>query len=470
MRPRAIAGPVLLILIGVLFLAKNLHAELPWVDLAAQYWPFLLILWGLLRLAEVLAWWHRGKPVERGITAGEWVAVVLVVVIGTGMFIGHRWWAQRPWMRGMEMFSETYDYPLSAEQAVPKAPQILVENLRGNARIVGSPEDKVKLTGRKSIRAMSKQEADEADKQTPIEISVQGGHVTVRTNQERAMDSQRVSMDIEIAVPFGASVEARGRYGDIDISGVAGEVRVSSDNAGVRLENVGGQARVDLRLSDIVRAVNMKGGVEISVKGRGEDVELDSIEGPVSVTGTYTGNLQFRKLAKSFRFSTPVTEFQAAAVPGQIRISRGDIRGKNLVGPLRLEARSRGRDVELLDFTRAAEVTLERGNIDLRPARSEMGKIVARTDSGDIDFSLPANARFTLKASIRRGEVRNEFGTPIQTETLRNGGSMQGSVGQGPEISLTVDRGSITVRKALERPAAEAAAKQAPSKVEEQRQ
>jgi hypothetical protein len=65
-----------------------------------------------------------------------------------------------------------------------------VENLRGNARIVGTAEDKVKVTGRKSIRAMSKDAADAADRQTPIELSVQGNHITVRTNQERATGEQ----------------------------------------------------------------------------------------------------------------------------------------------------------------------------------------------------------------------------------------------------------------------------------------
>jgi DUF4097 and DUF4098 domain-containing protein YvlB len=470
MRPRSIIGPLLLVLIGTLFLVNNLHPELPWVDLLSKYWPYLLIAWGVLRLIEVMVWWFLDKPVGRGVSSGEWVAITFIVVIGTGLFMTQHWWVQRPWIRGIEMFNETYDYPVSAEQAVGKTPQILIENLRGNARIVGSAEDKVKVTGRKSIRAMARNDADVADRQTPIEVTVQGGRVTVRTNQERVTGSQRVSMDIEISVPRGASVEARGRYGDFDISDIAGETKVSSDNAGVRLQNIGGQVRVDLRRSDIVRAVNVKGGVEVGVKGRGEDLELDGIEGPVVVTGTYTGDLQFRKLAKSFRFSTQVTEIQVARVPGQIRIAVGDIRGNHLVGPVRLEARSRGRDIELVDFTQAAEVTLDRGNIDLRPAKGEMGKIVARTNAGDIDLSLPSGAQFTLAADTRRGEVRNDFGAPLTAESQHGGGSLKGSVGQGPTLTLTTDRGSITVRKAVQRTAGEATSTPAPVKVEAERQ
>ena len=469
MRPRSIIGPLLLVLIGALFLVNNLHPELPWIDLLSKYWPYLLIAWGGLRLIEVLIWWFLDKPVGRGVSGGEWVAIVFIVLIGTGLFLTQHWWVQRPWIRGIEMFGETYDYPVSAEQAVGKTPQILIENLRGNTRIVGSSEDKVKVTGRKSVRTMAKTDADAADRQTPIEVTVQGDRVTVRTNQERVTGSQRVSMDIEISVPRGASVEAHGRYGDFDISGIAGETKVSSDNAGVRLQNIGGQVRVELRRSDIVRAVNVKGGVEVSVKGRGEDLELDNIEGPTVVTGTYTGDLQFRKLAKSFRFSSQVTEFQVASVPGQIRIATGDIRGNNIVGPVRLEARSRGRDIELIDFTQAADVTVDRGNIDLRPAKGAMGKIVARTNAGDIDLSLPTGAQFTLAANTRRGEVQNDFGAPLTTESQHGSGSLKGSVGQGPAISLTSDRGSITVRKAIQRAAGEAP-KPGPVKVQVERQ
>jgi hypothetical protein len=71
MKPRSIIGPVLLILVGALFLVNNLHPELPWLDLLSKYWPYLLIAWGTLRLIEVLVWWFRDKPVGRGISAAS---------------------------------------------------------------------------------------------------------------------------------------------------------------------------------------------------------------------------------------------------------------------------------------------------------------------------------------------------------------------------------------------------------------
>jgi len=55
--------------------------------------------------------------------------------------------------------------------------------------------------------------------------------------------------------------------------------------------------RIDLRKSDIVRAVNVKGLVDI--KGHGSDIDLQNIEGQVTVTGAYSGEIQFRNLSNA---------------------------------------------------------------------------------------------------------------------------------------------------------------------------
>ena len=70
----------------------------------------------------------------------------------------------------------------------------------------------------------------------------------IRNNQDRLSgNSVRIDADMEITVPKGASIEAHGRYGDFDITDVDGNVEIISDNAGVRLQNIGGDARIDLR-------------------------------------------------------------------------------------------------------------------------------------------------------------------------------------------------------------------------------
>jgi hypothetical protein len=50
-----VVGPVIVIVLGVLFLLDNLGVGIPVDDLLRNGWPFLLILIGILQLAGVLA-------------------------------------------------------------------------------------------------------------------------------------------------------------------------------------------------------------------------------------------------------------------------------------------------------------------------------------------------------------------------------------------------------------------------------
>ena len=56
MRRHSLVGPVVLILLGAIFLINNVRPNLNLFTLVATYWPFLLIGMGVLRLMEVLAY------------------------------------------------------------------------------------------------------------------------------------------------------------------------------------------------------------------------------------------------------------------------------------------------------------------------------------------------------------------------------------------------------------------------------
>src|SRR5690349_8083150 len=86
MRRRSITGPLILILIGALFLWNNIRPDVPIWNLISLYWPFFLIGWGLLRLIEIAASAAAEKPLPRGMSGGEVVLIVFICVIGSGMY------------------------------------------------------------------------------------------------------------------------------------------------------------------------------------------------------------------------------------------------------------------------------------------------------------------------------------------------------------------------------------------------
>src|SRR5690348_8248225 len=82
-RRRSFAGPVVLIVVGVVFLLMNLgkldHATLfRWY---AHYWPVLIIVWGVIKLVEYYAAERQGQRAA-GIGFGGGFLIFLVVVTG----------------------------------------------------------------------------------------------------------------------------------------------------------------------------------------------------------------------------------------------------------------------------------------------------------------------------------------------------------------------------------------------------
>ncbi len=446
MRPRSVTGPLILIVIGVLFLLYNLRPEVPVWQLISVYWPFFLIGWGGLRLIEICLNAIAGRPLPRGLSGGEIVLIVLLCVFGSISFSAyHRGWHFGPGR--LEMFGEQYDYPVNKQidaGAVSGAKRVIFQNMRGNLRINGADTREIVISGRKNIRAFRKPDADQADRSTGLDILTEGDHIVVRGNADRVSGDRRVTSDLEVTLPKSLSVEAHSRSGDIDINDVAGDVDITSDRSDVRLSKIGGNGRVELHRSDLIRAADVKGNLDL--QGKGSDVQLENVAGQVTINGSYSGTLNFKNLAKAMHFESPNTDLQIERLPGQMNMDLGDLTVRNAVGPIRLKTKSK--DVRFEDFTDSLDMETDRGDIDIQPGRLPLSKIAVRSHSGKIELALPDKSAFELIATTSHGEAMNDFGPPILAQTEGRGASLKGTVGKGPTISINIERGNVLIRKA----------------------
>lgn len=449
MRPRSITGPLILIAVGVVFLLHAISPDFPIIDPLIRYWPYILIAWGVIQLLEICTRFAFRRPLPlNGISGGGWFLVILICLAGLTMFEVRRpdtWWRRAGFERGVEAFGQGHDYKFGTiKKPAGKAPRVVLESFRGDAKIVGVDGTDITVAGHKTIRAFDVHDADRANTQTPVEVTVQGNTVTVRCNQQRAGTRTPVTTDLDISIPKGASVEAAGSLGDIDISSLAGDVTISSDNAGVRLEDVDGNVKVDTRRSDLVRCTGVKGTLDL--RGHGTDVELAKIAGQVTISGDYTGSISLRDLAEPVRIQNMRTELNVQRILGEITLDRGSLNVQNVIGPLQLNTRAT--DVSLDGFTNGLDLTVDKGDIDLRPGHLPLARMVVHTRSGNIELALPHTASFALNASTDHGEIDNEFGEALKERTEGRGAHLEGTIGDGPDLNLNTDRGSITVRKA----------------------
>jgi DUF4097 and DUF4098 domain-containing protein YvlB len=449
MRARgSLTGPLILILVGAVFLVHALSPNFQIGGLLAVYWPYILIVWGALQFLEVCFRFAAGRPLPvNGVSGGGWLLVIFICLSGFVASEARRpnnWWRMAGFEQGLQAFGAEHEFSIDPlQRSVGKAPHLIIESFRGDAKIHGVDGQQITMSGYKAIRAFDEGEVSRMNLQTPVELLVQGNTVIVRCHQDLARSRAKISTNLEISVPKGASVEATGNTGDFDISGLAGDVDVNSENAGVRLQNVGGSVKIDTRRSDLIRCTDVDGAVDL--RGHGADVELTEIKGQVTVNGSYTGSISLRNLTKPVKVTNLRTEFDVQQVPGEIRLDRGSLTMRNVMGPTRLTTHAT--DVSLENFTNGLELNVDRGDIELRPGHLPLGRMSVRTQSGNIELALPQTAVFVMTASTQHGDISNEFGDALKEISQGRGTRLEGSTGSGPDLNLVTQRGKITVRK-----------------------
>ena len=147
------------------------------------------------------------------------------------------------------------------------------------------------------------------------------------------------------------------------------------------------------------------------------------------------------------------TQLDARQINGYVRLDRGSLDAKDLIGPIKLTTHAA--DVTLAGFTESLDLDVNRGDIELRPDHSALGRITAHARSGNIELALPPAASFALNAGTENGEIDNQFGDSLKETSAGRGAHLEGSVGNGPDVSLVTQHGSITVRKATGEESAE---------------
>src|ERR1700691_5731328 len=203
---RSIAGPVVLILIGVLFLLGtmgilDIHSLGSWF---AHFWPALLILWGVIKLIEYEQGKRYGQPV-RGIGVGGVFLILFLIVAGLIATQAARvnWKDLGEHLQigddeGLdEIFGgSTFDYSDELSQEIPAGSTLHVNDDRGTITINVGDAKTLKVSVRKKVHAEKEQDAKNYNLKTKPQITVTDKIVTLNANTQGAGD-KGVSADMD---------------------------------------------------------------------------------------------------------------------------------------------------------------------------------------------------------------------------------------------------------------------------------
>lgn len=447
---RSIAGPVVLILMGVLFLLGTMGVlEIHSLgSLFARFWPALLILWGVLKLIEYEQAKRYGQP-ARGIGVGG--VFLMLFLIGAGLIATQA--ARLNWKNigehiqigdeeGLdEIFGgSTFNYSDELSQDIPAGSTLHVNNERGTITInVADSKTKMKVSVRKKVHAEKEQEADTYNGKTKPQITVGEKVVTLNGNTQGAGD-KGVATDMDIYVPINTALVITSSRGDVTIAGIASNVEVNHHRGEVNINDHTGNVTLNLDGSS-ARLSHLKG--DVTIAGKANEVAVEDVDGAVHLNGEFQESVRLVRVSKTVSFRSSRTEMEFARLDGRLDLDSGDLRADSLTGPMRLTTRSKDIALEGL----SGDLRLEDSNGTVSIGLNKPGNIQIDNRKGDVQVSIPPNTPIKVEARTREGEIQSDF-EEIKVDNRQKESSASGAIGtNGPKLVMNCEKGTIEIRK-----------------------
>lgn len=183
----------------------------------------------------------------------------------------------------------------SIGSAGPK-PQVRLTNAAGQVRVEGVEDSKsVEYEATRYATGSDPASAKQRASEVPVDISREDSKITIETDGGR-----NTGADYVLRMPAGGSVEIESEAGDVEVSGLTGDMDVTAKAGDVTIDGVGGGINVNAPQGDVTLSdVNTDtGGAELEV-GSGDvflkDLVLGTLEagveaGSVTLSGRFSGD------------------------------------------------------------------------------------------------------------------------------------------------------------------------------------
>jgi DUF4097 and DUF4098 domain-containing protein YvlB len=308
----------------------------------------------------------------------------------------------------------------------PLAPSriLILRNVWGDVRLSPSPDGIMRATAR--IRAWGRDSAEaEATRNAIVVATNDEGNayvITVSTPDWNIL--RRFRADFEIQVPAGVRTQVRQARGDVQATGLGGDVDIQTHSGDVSVRELTGSVTAETSRGDVT-------GVQVT-----GDVHVQSRHGDLSLTSI--GGRADGQLVHG--------DIHAHSVDGDVsfRTMHGDVRLDHVGG--RIVADSKRGDVALENPTRPLVLHLQTMSGDVSADVDEFvsdSTSVLHTVSGDITMRLGARARCIVRARVTSGDIDVEG---VSSETGPTRRSIEAVVG-APDavVELSAVSGDVSV-------------------------
>jgi len=450
---RSLAGPFVLIVFGTVCLLGTMGvlSRVRMWHLFANYWPVLLIFWGVIKLIEHQRAQREGTRAA-GIGAGGVLLVVMIVVFG---LIANQ--LERVNWSGLHdqfnfgddndfssIFGQSYNYNDNLEQAFPAGASLKIIDTHGAVSVHASDDNKITVVARKRVGADSQSDADEYNSKTKPTITVMGGLVTLDAKAEAAGD-HAIETDLDVSLPRKVAVAISSRKGDVNLVGREGNVDISAQHSDTTVEDVTGNVKVSQEKGS-VKIEQIIG--DVHVDGRVDEVSLADIKGTAQLDGEFQESVKLARIAKTVILKSTRTDMEFSRIEGDLDLDSGELHAEQITGPLHLTTREK--NIRLDEVS--GDVRLQDNDGTIEVGMRTLGNVQIDSRNGDLQLSLPDKAGFRLDARTCDGEIQSDF-PELKVNNDEHEAKASGSVGNAAShIVLNNEHEGIEIRKASAQP------------------
>jgi DUF4097 and DUF4098 domain-containing protein YvlB/uncharacterized membrane protein HdeD (DUF308 family) len=506
-KPRSPLVGMLLIIIGVLFLAARFQPGLNALQVYGRYWVLLLVVFAGVELVRYYSHRHAEGPPPRVFTPMR--VMVVLLIVATGVLANRA--ANKPavlsalrlpsFLSGLRdsVVGDAYVFtdPPFLNNDIKPGMTISVNNSYGSVKITAGSST-VKATLIKSVRGWSQEDARKIADRIRLLVNQTGEGLTITTNRDQV--AEQFTTDIQIEVPSNTNVSITDSYGAVAASGIHGSLIVKASYGQADVAGIRGDVSLALIHSDVT-ASNISG--DLTVTGA-KNARIANVAGTLELTASAAsnGSVDLRDISGAVRVNAPFCRIvaqgldQAAELKTEhasvdvtrcaelvIDAPHSNVRAKNINGDLRVS--SSNSNLQLSSISGELEVQAERSSVNVEDVRGSVaietthGDVVVKNfyesvrvetsyrdvalitgvePAGDIDVQnnygqitlvLPPSSRFHLDAESANGQIR-PIGFGQLEQRARN--SLVTALGvDGPTIKLRTSYKNIIIQASAAR-------------------
>ncbi len=448
LRQRSIVGPLILLAIGVLFLLSEL-GRISWgqsLEWYSRWWPAVLILAGLLLLAEWAI--DQRNPATQGhvrvLGGGVVFLLILLTVVGLGAHGAEHAleWHDHTFGPGSarldRLFGEQHDADSALTYAIDPGAVLVVHNPRGDVTVSGASSDgQVHVTVHTQSYAWKDSDAQDKTRRLQPVFSHQGKDL-----QLDVASVEGGQADLTIELPQSSAITLEADRGAVNITNVSAPVTISANHGDIDVSSI--QGPLNLHVNNNNANITLHGITgPVAIDGHGGDTDISAVQGDVSMQGDFFGSTHVEHVSGSMRFDTSHTHFVAASVQDDFSVDGDSLDASQLAGPVVLKTANK--NITLDRVSGSVDVTNRNGSVSVTHA-PPLAAIFIQNSHGSVDLGLAGNGGFQINAQTRNGSTENDFGLTetASGETHELVGKFSGG---GPSVTVTTTDGDITVRR-----------------------